>query len=609
MNRIRINSTGEPADGSDKEPRTGARRIEDLSVDPPSISEEVAAEPERPDYNLRIAWSIARYIEDHHGREALEAFAARVGLTAQAFEARNHWVSAATFKQLLSNARQLTGDDQTFMKAVAHRTAELYGPFFWAATPALLFKSAVTLSPFFSRLGRFQMVASGRNFVRLKWTSTRADSRLECLARQAQFLVIPCVWKLPPATLEEHSCIAHGDAACEYHFRWYSVPSWLLSVALFVASALAIVCFAPWRQNPLVWGIPLLLATLARLYEVQRSAAADRETREETTEALRKLVVEEAEARSEIMLLHGRQKEWTNKLESARAEQAEIITDIAQRAEAVDQAREKTLRGFSHDLRNPMTAILFAADYFAENAEALGDEGPAAVKDLETAVGSMRRMLTELMEVATAGQSFVKFVPETIETSVLVDKLGRRLRALVHGRDSIRAQIGTSPSAPETIEIDPLLLDRVLDNLLTNAAKYTEAGSISVELSGDAQTLRIRVSDTGRGIPSDQLARMFESGGSDPSARSADSYGVGLSVVVQLLGSVGGTLDVSSSPGTGTTFVVQIPRVANVKESAITAPAALDDVVHFRPSVPVPSRVFVRPDVSSRSRLKGGRES
>jgi signal transduction histidine kinase len=106
---------------------------------------------------------------------------------------------------------------------------------------------------------------------------------------------------------------------------------------------------------------------------------------------------------------------------------------------------------------------------------------------------------------------------------------------------------------------DPLLFDRVLDNLLTNAAKYTERGSIVVELDGTPDYLVIKVSDTGRGIDPDMLETTFRPGGSDRLSRAKDSYGIGLSVVVHLLAQVGGQLEVMSKPAHGTTFWVRFP--------------------------------------------------
>ncbi|WP_394838411.1 HAMP domain-containing histidine kinase [Pendulispora rubella] len=303
----------------------------------------------------------------------------------------------------------------------------------------------------------------------------------------------------------------------------------------------------------------MLAATLAHMYEMFRGDRADRATRAEVQDALRRVAHEEAEARREIVLLNQRQREWTRLLEEENVERSATLAQIAERVEQLQDAREKTLLGFSHDLRNPLTALQFSADYLRDNSPRLDSEGKLVIQDLESAIANMRSMLGELMTVATAQRNLMTLVPKAIDVSGLVERLRRRVRALVHGRDDVRVNVVATRDAPGAIEIDPLLLDRVLDNLLTNAAKYTEQGAITVEVDGAPGSLLIRVSDTGRGIKPAELEQIFRAGGSDPRTRAKNSYGVGLSVVVQLLGRIGGTLEVMSKPGKGTTFWVRFP--------------------------------------------------
>ncbi|WP_394824189.1 sensor histidine kinase [Pendulispora albinea] len=518
---------------------------------------------EEPEFNLRILWPLARYMEDRGGREQLDAFAKMAHLTAEDFERTNQWISWETFELILANAREILGDDESFKVACAHRLEETYGPvrfFFWAASPALMFKTTESASRFFSTVGKFELVDRGRNFARLRWTSSRPESRLMCLSRQAHGCKMPTFWGLPPAMVREHSCIARGDKACEYHYYWYSPRSGLFSVTSFALVALVTMQAAPGLlSTPIGWTLPLLAGALAHMYEMYRSDQADRTTREETTDALRRLVTEEAEARLEIVLLHQRQREWTRMLEEENAERSATLAQIAERVEHLQHAREKTLLGFSHDLRNPLTAIQFSADYLRDNVHMLDSEGKLVVQDLQSATSHMRTMLAELMVVASAQRNLMTFAPKTIEIAGLVERLRRRVRALVHGRENVRASVVATRAAPVSIEMDPLLLDRVLDNLLTNAAKYTDRGAITVEVDGTRGFLVIRVSDTGRGIKQEDLVKTFHAGGSDPHTRAKNSYGVGLSVVVHLLGRIGGTLEVMSKPGRGTTFWVRLP--------------------------------------------------
>src|SRR5262245_51979789 len=96
---------------------------------PPGETAPVVSTPatSNADYSLRIVWSLARWIEDVKGRDALEAVAAKAGVLATDFDGSTRWVSHAQLETLLAAARELAGDDATFKNALAHRFSESYG--------------------------------------------------------------------------------------------------------------------------------------------------------------------------------------------------------------------------------------------------------------------------------------------------------------------------------------------------------------------------------------------------------------------------------------------------------------------------------------------------
>jgi len=517
------------------------------------------------DYNLRILWPLARWIEDNLGAEALASALEGTGVTAAQFEAKHDWVSADTFETILAHARALMPDDETFMRACAYRIKEAYGPIryvLWAASPAAVYAQMLRTYSLVSTVGRLSILSQDRTSLAFRVESDgQAISRLTCLARQANCRTLPTMWGLPAAHVKERGCIGRGDPACEIHLRWYAARSLVpvfLGTALFGALGLLLQRFGI-ASIPTPVFLAMLGAAVGYIVEVRRTEGINQSTRQEMMDALRQIAGEEAEARREIVDLHQRQKEWTRLVEEQVGERTRTLERVLSGMQGLQQERASTLLGFSHDLRNPLQVLQFGTEALRVRCRGESQAHVMSVlDDMDVASSQMKRMLSDLVQTASSQRATLQFTSQRIEVAELTERLQRRLRALVHGGD-VRATVFATREAPSTIEIDPLLLDRIVDNLLGNAAKYTDRGGVIVELDGTPGFLVIKVSDTGRGMDQQQLERCFTPGGSDPELRARDSFGVGLSVVVQLLDQIGGRLEVMSKLGEGTTFWVHLP--------------------------------------------------
>lgn len=516
----------------------------------------------RADYNLRVLWPVARYLEDVHGADALVEVAKSADLEAGDFDGHNRWVSHEQFEAVLEAARDVVGSEEAYKRACAYRLPEAYGPLrflLWATNPGAVFAQSAKQYKLVSTCGEM-VIEHGRTWAKGHFKSFVPYSRLTCLLRQAQTVALPTLWGLPEAHLQEHACIARGDATCEFEARWYEGRRWL-PVAL-GALAFALVGFLLVRLGLTALPTPIAMAIIGAVlgygFEVRRTERVNDTTRQEVMKALQELANEEAEARRDLLDMHERQKQWTRLVEeemSARTADLRTIVDAMKQRE---DASASTLLGFSHDLRNPLMIITTAASYLRRR-HAGGDAREREILDeLDNATHRMTKALSTLVNVTSSRGHVVTLAPQHIEIAQLTESLRRRLRALTFGLD-IRTTVMATREVPESIEIDPVVLDRIVDNLLTNAAKYTERGSILVDLEGKPGFLVVKVSDTGRGIAPDALERVFVAGGSDPTTRRGGGLGVGLSVVVQLLEQIGGRLEVMSKPGTGTTFWIELP--------------------------------------------------
>ena len=538
------------------------------------MSEKPAASP---DYSLRILWSLARWIEDTKGSAELAKVAAAASVRPEDFDGSTRWVSHPQFETILEGARELAGDEETFRRACAYRFAESYGALrymIWALSPQQLYEAVVRVSKQVTRAGEFKTVRSERSAFVVRYTSTKAESRLMCVSRQVGWINGPMMWRLPPAELVESACLAHGDAHCEYSLRWFDRWRILpIVVGLAIGGAAALILhFAAMSSLPAWIVMPALGAALGHILELRRMHATNVKLGRDLNEVVRELGQAEAETRSEIFALNQRQREWIRLMEEQVTERTTTLERIVEGLDSLQQTRVSSIRGFSHDLRNPLFVVRGNTQFLREKFTE-GDEAEA-LRDMEVAAVQIETMLTKLMEVATHELGFVKLAPKPIAVAPLAEIFRRRLRALVHGRD-IKVSVFCTREAPESLVIDPLVFDRVVDNLLTNATKYTHRGSILLEISGtpgssiaDAAEsfLTLKLSDTGEGIPSEKLARVFRPRpAGEPT--SAKSYGIGLSSVVRLLAQIGGRLDVMSKAGVGTTFWAHFPIKAAAAEA------------------------------------------
>src|SRR4051812_9506223 len=162
----------------------------------PVQSEPKRMPPDKPsaDYNVKILGSPSRFLRETKGEEVFRKVCDDAKLDWALFDGKTHWMSWEQFETFLSGMRAHVETDQEFFEACAYKIAEGYGPLrflFWAATRSLYYRTAEKAGKFFSTVGKFELVASGATFARLKWTSSRQESRLMCLSRQAQSMRSP----------------------------------------------------------------------------------------------------------------------------------------------------------------------------------------------------------------------------------------------------------------------------------------------------------------------------------------------------------------------------------------------------------------------------------
>lgn len=232
------------------------------------------------------------------------------------------------------------------------------------------------------------------------------------------------------------------------------------------------------------------------------------------------------------------------------------------------QARDDMLAIVSHELRTPLTPILASAQLLRRRHDRLDDAQRASLLgQIEDRAEHLARLVDDLLLVGqlSAGTRVEPVVHvEAIRVDALVTDAVEAMR-LARPRHQLRLDVEEGLRA----RTDPVRLRQVLDNLLDNACKFSPPGSqVEVRLHPQGGSLLLQVVDHGRGIPPGDLERVFDQfvRVEDPLTMTTSGAGLGLFIVRELVQALGGTLDMHSELGVGTTVTVRLPRPTALTE-------------------------------------------
>ena len=233
---------------------------------------------------------------------------------------------------------------------------------------------------------------------------------------------------------------------------------------------------------------------------------------------------------------------------------------IAELQDAV-AARDAFLAVAAHELRNPMTPILAQTQRLkrvAETGSGSGRELAVGLGRLEQLIEHYIRRATVLLDVSRMTVGKLSLTPESFDLAALVREMAEIMKPAAR-------HVGSSMTidAPDRLQVrlDRLAVEQILDNLVSNAVKYGRGRPIHLRLRPEPDGAVVEVRDQGIGIsPSDQSRIFGRFERAVNSGSTAGGFGVGLWVVGQLAEAMGARIEVRSTPGEGTTFVLRLPR-------------------------------------------------
>lgn len=228
--------------------------------------------------------------------------------------------------------------------------------------------------------------------------------------------------------------------------------------------------------------------------------------------------------------------------------------------ERLNNVKVELIRSTTHDLRNPMTSILLAVEALRLEKSRSGEKRQQLFMDIEQAVGRMQELLKHVVDTAR------------LETGFALDLQRTNLNVLLN--DCVQSFSAIAAERKQTIEfhqpnqsivalVDAVLLHEAVDNLLANALKYSPPESrIAVNLAKQGKVISVQITDSGLGIPPEDIPNLFERFHrvQRPEHLAVEGTGVGLATVKSIVEQHHGEVRVDSELGKGSTFTITLPQ-------------------------------------------------
>jgi two-component system, NtrC family, sensor kinase len=253
------------------------------------------------------------------------------------------------------------------------------------------------------------------------------------------------------------------------------------------------------------------------------------------------------------------------------------IQDKSRQLAEASQHKSQFLANMSHELRTPLNAIIGVTEMLREDAEALKQD----LEPLDRVLGAARHLLAlinDILDLSKIEAGRMELQVESFALAPLIDSVVKTVEPLAAKNTNkiavhCYAVIGT-------VQADQMRLRQTLLNLMSNANKFTEHGTITVDARQEQASGRgwvtIAVADTGIGMTSEQMGKLFQefSQADASTTRKYGGTGLGLAISKRFCQMMGGDIAVESEPGRGSTFTIRLPRIVEGLEEGVTTQPA-----------------------------------
>lgn len=232
-----------------------------------------------------------------------------------------------------------------------------------------------------------------------------------------------------------------------------------------------------------------------------------------------------------------------------------VYSDVTGLVEALT-AKEELISNVSHEFRSPLMSVLGNVDLVLEETDGLSSDG---VHRLEVVQRNAERLLSLVSDLLVSASTVLAVHPRRTDLAGLIETTIGSAQAQA---DATNVSLSADVPVPLWAHADPLRIGQALDNLVSNAIKYSpNGGAVTVRASSNDRWVELQVQDTGMGISEEESARIFTRFFRTQAARKAEipGVGLGLSITKTIVERHGGKISCASTPGAGTTFTVTLP--------------------------------------------------